>query len=329
MSNYCFYSDEALVLAEKSGIKSVIDHYAKSKKKQTYVLCRPLSKDDSSYDYENAIVIFSAGIKPCFVNIDGNKDAFEEYVDDFLEDVAYLSEKFKYRDKIGRKKKWEDLFEAVELQGFSFENLKLDKKEARIVDLIISLIVGSINDMSKVNLDADNILDSVKSKIILFDTDQTSFVFKAGFGKKYVIQGLAGSGKTELLLHKLKEIYSKHSEAKIAFTCFNKILASTMKSRIPEFFDFMRVERQIDWGNKLFVSILGGVGGILVQACIATSVIIMTFLLEHFHLGHLNGFVTKPLMILKRRDGTKRRLSIIFLLMKVKIFHKVLLNCVN
>ncbi|HGE8268925.1 MULTISPECIES: DEAD/DEAH box helicase [Aeromonas] len=252
MSNYCFYSDEALVLAEKSGIKSVIDHYAKSKKKQTYVLCRPLSKDDSSYDYENAIVIFSAGIKPCFVNIDGNKDAFEEYVDDFLEDVAYLSEKFKYRDKIGRKKKWEDLFEAVELQGFSFENLKLDKKEARIVDLIISLIVGSINDMSKVNLDADNILDSVKSKIILFDTDQTSFVFKAGFGKKYVIQGLAGSGKTELLLHKLKEIYSKHSEAKIAFTCFNKILASTMKSRIPEFFDFMRVERQIDWGNKLF-----------------------------------------------------------------------------
>ncbi|HGP2115830.1 TPA: DEAD/DEAH box helicase, partial [Salmonella enterica] len=94
--------------------------------------------------------------------------------------------------------------------------------------------------------------DTIKSKIILFDTDQTKFVFQSGFGKKSVIQGLAGSGKTELLLHKLKEIYSKNPDSRIAFTCFNKILASTMRTRIPEFFDFMRVEKQIEWGTKLF-----------------------------------------------------------------------------
>ncbi|MCB7130937.1 ATP-binding domain-containing protein [Salmonella enterica subsp. enterica serovar Hillegersberg] len=252
MSNYCFYTDDALELAERANLKNVIDEYATSNKKQTYVLCRPLSKDDSSYDYDNAIVIFSAGIKPCFVNINGDGEDFEEFVDDFLEDVAYLSEKFKYRDKIGRKKKWEDLFVSTDVTDFDFSSLSLDRKEARTVDLIISLIVGSINDVTRVDLDADNILDSVKSKIILFDTDQTSFVFKSGLGKKFVIQGLAGSGKTELLLHKLKEVYSKNADAKIAFTCFNKILASTMKNRIPDFFDFMRVERQIDWGNKLF-----------------------------------------------------------------------------
>ncbi|MCY2550821.1 hypothetical protein OXA72_15480 [Klebsiella pneumoniae] len=67
---------------------------------------------------------------------------------------------------------------------FSFDDLTLDTKESRIVDLIISLIVGSINDMSRIDLNANNILDSVKSKIILFDTDQTSFVFKSGIGKK-------------------------------------------------------------------------------------------------------------------------------------------------
>lgn len=66
---------------------------------------------------------------------------------------------------------------------FSFDDLTLDTKESRIVDLIISLIVGSINDMSRIDLNANNILDSVKSKIILFDTDQTSFVFKSGIGK--------------------------------------------------------------------------------------------------------------------------------------------------
>lgn len=187
MSNYCFYTDDALELAERANLKSVIDDYATSNKKQTYVLCRPLSKDDSSYDYDNAIVIFSAGIKPCFVNINGDEDDFEEFTDDFLEDVAYLSEKFKYRDKIGRKKKWEDLFVSADVTDFDFSSLSLDRKEARTVDLIISLIVGSINDVTRVDLDADNILDSVKSKIILFDTDQTSFVFKSGLGKKFVI----------------------------------------------------------------------------------------------------------------------------------------------
>lgn len=183
MSNYCYYADDALELVEKSELKKIIDEYAEHNTKQTFVLRRPLSKDDSHYDYNNAIVIFSAGIKPCFINLDDDEENFEEYIDEFLEDVAYLSEKFKYREKIGRKKKWQDLFISVNENDFSFDDLTLDTKESRIVDLIISLIVGSINDMSRIDLNANNILDSVKSKIILFDTDQTSFVFKSGIGK--------------------------------------------------------------------------------------------------------------------------------------------------
>ena len=135
---------------------------------------------------------------------------------------------------------------------FDFQSYSLEKKESRVVELIISLIVGSINDVSKIKLETNNLLDSVKSKIILFDTDQTSFVFKSNIGKRYVVQGLAGSGKTELLLHKLKEVYSNNDDVRIAFTCFNKILSRSMRNRIPEFFDFMRVEKQIDWDNKLF-----------------------------------------------------------------------------
>lgn len=77
-------------------------------------------------------------------------------------------------------------------------------------------------------------------------------LFISGMKSCFIIQGLAGSGKTELMLHKIKEIFSNNPDARIAFTCFNKILASSMRERIPEFFDFMRVERQIDWNNKLF-----------------------------------------------------------------------------
>lgn len=36
------------------------------------------------------------------------------------------------------------------------------------------------------------------------------------------------------------------------FTCFNRILADDLRKRIPEFFNFMKVEKQIDWENRLW-----------------------------------------------------------------------------
>lgn len=253
MPDYCFYTPEAQILAESSGLKEKIERFSEEHKKQTYVMCRPLSKEDSYYDYDKALVIFSSGVMPCVVNVGSDDEAFEEYFDDFVEDVSYLSEKFKYREKIGRKKSWRGLFQLCNASDLDLSNFFVPPgPKSRVVDLVTSLVVGSINDVSKIDLDAFHILDVVKSKIVLFDTDQTSFVFKPKPNKKFVVQGLAGSGKTELLLHRLKEIYSNDPDAKIAFTCFNKILAHSMRSRIPEFFDFMRVERQIDWNNKLF-----------------------------------------------------------------------------
>lgn len=253
MSSYAFFAPDAQALAERVGIKDQIEHFAESNKKQTYVLYRPLSKEDSTYDYDGALVLFSSGSMPCFVDIDIDEEEFEGYTEDFFDDVSYLSEKFGYRSKIGRKKRWTNLFSECRYDELDFESLKIEKpSEKRVADLITSLVVGSINDISNIDLEANTLLDIVKSKIVLFDTDQTSFVFKTGPGKKLVIQGLAGSGKTELLLHKLKEIYSNDKSARIAFTCYNRILASSMRNRIPDFFDFMRVDRQIDWGNKLF-----------------------------------------------------------------------------
>lgn len=252
MSDYCFYTHDALAIAERVSIKEHIDSFAERHKKQTYVLCKPLSKEDASYEYNDALAIFSSGMKPCLINTGDDEKKFNYFIDDFLEDVSFLAEKFKYREKIGRKRDWEKYFQIIGTEDLNLDLYLADKILSRHVDLITSLIVGSINDVSKIKLETDNLLDSVKSKIILFDTDQTSFVFKTGLEKKFVIQGLAGSGKTELLLHKVKEIFAHDAESRIAFTCFNKILASTMKNRIPEFFDFMRVERQIEWNTKLF-----------------------------------------------------------------------------
>lgn len=253
MSNYCFYAPDAQGLVEKAKLKGTIDRFANENQKQTYVLRKPLAKDDAPYDNDDAIVIFSAGMQPCFVSLSKNDDSIYDYADDFLEDLSFLSEKFKYREKIGRRKNWQRLFNYRTKDGFSFDGLEPENTaDKRVIDLITSLVVGSINNVAKIDLNATQLLDVVKSKIIIFDTDQTGFVFRNNANKRLVIQGLAGSGKTELLLHKMKEIYSRYNDAKIAFTCYNKILASSMRQRIPEFFDFMRVERQIEWDKKLF-----------------------------------------------------------------------------
>lgn len=255
MTGYCFFEPTANELLDRAGLTEYIRNYSEYVKKQTYVLSKPLTIEDTTYNYDNAVVVFVSGMRPFFLNLGDSETekSFIEYTEEFIDDISHLSEKFKYREKIGRRRNWEGNFLKFAKENIDFSQLPIEKTpDIRTIDLIISLVVGSINDAKKINLEAIDSLEAIKSKIILFDTDQTSFVFRNSPSKKLVIQGLAGSGKTELLLHKLKEIYSKDIEAKFAFTCFNKILASSMRTRIPEFFDFMRVERQIDWNNKLF-----------------------------------------------------------------------------
>ncbi|ELV8729215.1 DNA helicase, partial [Vibrio fluvialis] len=89
MSSYCFFTPEAQALVEDAGIKEQIEEFAESNKKQTYVVYRPLSKEDSTYDYDGAVVLFASGTRPCFIDINGDEDAFSDYINDFIDDVSY------------------------------------------------------------------------------------------------------------------------------------------------------------------------------------------------------------------------------------------------
>lgn len=92
----------------------------------------------------------------------------------------------------------------------------------------------------------------MKRKIQLFDGDQTRFVYEKPKNDIVRIQGLSGTGKTELLLHKLRDLYVNRPNSKILFTCHNKILAEHLRRRIPDFFNFMKVEEQIAWALRLW-----------------------------------------------------------------------------
>ena len=107
-------------------------------------------------------------------------------------------------------------------------------------------MTGSINDIERTGIDyPDTVLEKIRRKIILFDGDQTRFIFDEPHKDSVIIQGLAGTGKTELLLHKIKELYLNKEDLKIVFTCHNKILAENLRERIPEFFDFMKVDDRL------------------------------------------------------------------------------------
>lgn len=239
---------------------------------QAYALFSPLNQKEYSYFYDQdkenpdeyfqGFIFLQPGYPIVFISLDNDEDALDYYKEQFLLDLNTLSDKFKYDKYIGRQLKWKkyisDQFCIYDL-GCYTELKQNDQDDKRKTELLISLVIGSINQIEKILIKApENLLDKVKNKIQLFDGDQTRFIYDSESElKKIRIQGLSGSGKTELLLHKLKEIYVKNGDSKILFTCHNKILANSLKSRIPDFFNFMKVEVQIDWEKLLCVHAWG------------------------------------------------------------------------
>lgn len=238
-----------------------VKQYSTNHQKQIYLIDRPLGNDKYYYDFDKALVLLSPGYKLLFINFSQDTKGFNDFMEDFIEDLGFISNKYQYKKIIDRPKYWKN--NLVSQENFSMDLLDItkllikhkleDDKQKKTSELLISLLTGSVNNIDKVKGDVpNNILDKIKQKIILFDGDQTRFVYQKQDKKRVTIQGLSGTGKTELLLHKLKEIYVNNKTSKIAFTCHNKILASELKKRVPLFFNIMKVEEQIKWNERLW-----------------------------------------------------------------------------
>lgn len=228
-----------------------------------YVIKKPIIEKKTNYEYENAFVILVPKHRIMFLNFGKDDDLFDEYVEDFIEDIGYIAKKYEFLKLVGRPRQWKDNFivkiskELCQKSTFDLllkENELKDEELIRKGEILISLATGSINEAERLGEGVpDNVLDQIKRKIILFDGEQTKFVFDEPAKKRITIQGLAGTGKTELLLHKIKELYISPEENRIAFTCHNEILADSLRKRVPEFFNFMKVEEQIKWNERLWV----------------------------------------------------------------------------
>ncbi|OTY56530.1 hypothetical protein BK748_15455 [Bacillus thuringiensis serovar graciosensis] len=257
-----------------------LEDFSEENEQQIYIISRPLSEKKYDYTVNKVLILLSPGYKILFVNLGLSEAEFNEIYLDFIEDLGHIADKYNYTEIISRPRYWsqfilkvnsrEIFFEGISskenLERLFEENIISDQEEQfkeiealikakRTVKLLITLLIGSINSAEKLGKEPpSSILQKIKKNIILFDGDQTRFIFREKYEDKIIkLQGLAGTGKTELLLHRLKEIYTTEKNSKIILTCQSKTLANILKTRVTEFFNFMRVEEQIQWEERLWV----------------------------------------------------------------------------
>lgn len=254
----------------KNELKKGIDAYGKSDPdKLIYCISSPLIGDEE-YDYGyQGVLLLSPNNKLIFIGYE-HSNKFNDFIDDFINDIGSLSQNYGYQKYIKRPREWKNRI-TTNLVIHPGENInikqildnpenKVSPSDHRLIKYIISLVTGCINEIKHGTMlpEDANILDEVKNKIILFDADQTRFLYNDYIAKKIIsVQGLSGTGKTELLLHKLREIFSRltgDQKTKVFFTCHNIALANELKKRIPEFFNRMKISRQIKWDSELWVA---------------------------------------------------------------------------
>lgn len=248
-----------------SALVNRVEEFAQQKEADIFMIRIPKNDLDETLRPLNGCFMFlSARHKIALVNAFATKEAFANYVEDVKDVLSYLFMKYEYRSKLGRFNSLADtliiessLADMEDLDVF-WQTLDLPNNQQRkYADLMVALCTGSINDINRVGDNVPtNLLDQVKQKIQLFDADQTRFIYQespSNSSKKTIkIQGLSGTGKTELLLHKLKQLYTADDNTRIFVTCHNKILAASLHDRIPDFFNFMKVDKQILWEKRLW-----------------------------------------------------------------------------
>lgn len=227
-----------------------------------YVIENPLyslskdSIDEQITDSIGAFAILIPNTKIIFTHIEGtDEDYFEDYVGTFIDSITALSEIFEFKKKIGNSRKWSHLYvvqpSIAKIIESPLESIMMESNDKITLEILVSLVTGSINPPDKGGV-ADNLLDAVKKRIVQFDGDQTRFIYDNLKKKKISIQGLAGTGKTELLFHRLVNLYTQ-TDKSIVFTCHSKVLANDISVRLPVFFDRMKISDRSEIDNRVKV----------------------------------------------------------------------------
>lgn len=138
---------------------------AETIKQQVYILSSPLIDDKYQYNDKSLMIELSSKKKIAFVTTHKINDEFEDLCEDIIEDIGSVSDKYGYKDKIGRPRKWKDKltcsYATNDVEDCFCNNIAVeDANDYRTFDLLISLFIGNINDANSITADEpDNMLD--------------------------------------------------------------------------------------------------------------------------------------------------------------------------
>ena len=94
-----FYTNIEYSILNPTATKFIqtIKDYARVNLKETMLLNKPLIEPKFEYEYHSAVVLLLPGYKCLFIDLGNNSEKFEEFQEDFLEDLGYISDKYEYK----------------------------------------------------------------------------------------------------------------------------------------------------------------------------------------------------------------------------------------
>lgn len=144
-SNY-FYSNTVLSSRNKRFLEEV-QTIAESIKQQVYVLSGPLIDSKYQYNDDSLIIVLSSKRKIAFVTTRKVDDDFMDLCEDIIEDIGSVSDKYGYKEKIGRPRKWKDRLTGIysvkdinDVTMWFCKDIAInDADDFRTLDLLVSL----------------------------------------------------------------------------------------------------------------------------------------------------------------------------------------------
>ena len=87
-----------------------LEKYAEAGINPVYIINRPLEEKFAVYNYEKALVLLIPKHKLLFIDYGNNVEKFEDFCEDFTEDLGQLSKKYNYMKILGRPRLWKTTY---------------------------------------------------------------------------------------------------------------------------------------------------------------------------------------------------------------------------
>ena len=152
--NSSYYYSNIRISSKNKDFLEEMQKLSESIKQQVYVLSRPLIDGKYKYDDDSLMIVLSSKHKIAFVTTRSVDDDFKDLCEDIIDDIGSISDKYNYKEKIGRPRKWKERLivrtstrDILDINKWFNKTIALtDACDYRTLDSLISLFIGSVND---------------------------------------------------------------------------------------------------------------------------------------------------------------------------------------